>query len=165
MPCLILICRYKLLFMLFVTQGVCHGPRTMKRRRMQIFLIGCKLCLAFRLPTTFISEVFMLMTCLWALASTKNPPLLIHVLSLHPPPLQKDNVSNQREHLILLLANVHIRQLSKPEQQPKVLAFAKYTCERCVHMNPCVMILFTHFLLVIFSVRWSCARYSYEEAL
>jgi hypothetical protein len=83
----------------------------------------------------------------------KNPPLLIHVLSLHPPPLQKDNVSNQREHLILLLANVHIRQLSKPEQQPKVLAFAKYTCERCVHMNPCVMILFTHFLLVIFSVR------------
>ncbi|KAK1670165.1 hypothetical protein QYE76_058324 [Lolium multiflorum] len=33
---------------------------------------------------------------------------------------QKDNVSNQREHLILLLANVHIRQLSKPEQQPKL---------------------------------------------
>ncbi|KAK1401316.1 Callose synthase 2 [Heracleum sosnowskyi] len=30
---------------------------------------------------------------------------------------QKDNVSNQREHLILLLANVHIRQLPKPEQQ------------------------------------------------
>lgn len=33
--------------------------------------------------------------------------------------LQKDNVSNQREHLILLLANVHIRQ-SKPDQQPRV---------------------------------------------
>ncbi|KAK1611629.1 hypothetical protein QYE76_035302 [Lolium multiflorum] len=30
---------------------------------------------------------------------------------------QKDNVSNQREHLILLLANVHIRQILKPEQQ------------------------------------------------
>lgn len=28
---------------------------------------------------------------------------------------QKHNVSNQREHLILLLANVHIRQIPKPE--------------------------------------------------
>ncbi|GMY22214.1 callose synthase 1-like isoform X2 [Fagus crenata] len=33
---------------------------------------------------------------------------------------QKDNVENQREHLILLLANVHIRQLPKPDQQPKL---------------------------------------------
>ncbi|BBH04334.1 glucan synthase-like 12, partial [Prunus dulcis] len=33
---------------------------------------------------------------------------------------QKDNVANQREHLILLLANVHIRQFPKPEQQPKL---------------------------------------------
>ncbi|KAL2563608.1 hypothetical protein AAZV13_20G202301 [Glycine max] len=33
---------------------------------------------------------------------------------------QKHNVSNQREHLILLLANVHIRQFPKPDQQPKV---------------------------------------------
>ncbi|KAJ0966771.1 hypothetical protein J5N97_023688 [Dioscorea zingiberensis] len=32
---------------------------------------------------------------------------------------QKDNVANQREHLILLLANVHIRQF-KPDQQPKL---------------------------------------------
>nr|GFD04582.1 callose synthase 3 [Tanacetum cinerariifolium] len=32
----------------------------------------------------------------------------------------KDNVANQREHLILLLANVHIRQIPKPDQQPKV---------------------------------------------
>lgn len=35
--------------------------------------------------------------------------------------MQEDNVSNQREHLILLLANVHIRQIPKPDQQPKVL--------------------------------------------
>lgn len=34
--------------------------------------------------------------------------------------MQKDNVANQREHLILLLANVHIRQFPKPDQQPKV---------------------------------------------
>ncbi|KAL5549544.1 hypothetical protein UlMin_004775 [Ulmus minor] len=33
---------------------------------------------------------------------------------------QKDNVANQREHLILLLANVHMRQLPKPDQQPKL---------------------------------------------
>ncbi|KAM4073153.1 hypothetical protein ACB094_11G196100 [Castanea mollissima] len=33
---------------------------------------------------------------------------------------QKDNVENQREHLILLLANVHIRQLPRPDQQPKL---------------------------------------------
>ncbi|XP_021771975.1 callose synthase 3-like [Chenopodium quinoa] len=33
---------------------------------------------------------------------------------------QKDNVANQREHLILLLANVHIRQVPKPDQQPKL---------------------------------------------
>lgn len=32
---------------------------------------------------------------------------------------QKDNVANQREHLILLLANVHIRQ-PKPDHQPKL---------------------------------------------
>ncbi|GJZ81338.1 callose synthase 2-like protein, partial [Tanacetum coccineum] len=32
---------------------------------------------------------------------------------------QKDNVANQREHLILLLANVHIRQFPNPDQQPK----------------------------------------------
>ncbi|XP_015054888.1 callose synthase 3-like [Solanum pennellii] len=33
---------------------------------------------------------------------------------------QKDSVANQREHLILLLANVHIRQYPKPDQQPKL---------------------------------------------
>ncbi|KAJ3672326.1 hypothetical protein LUZ60_007047 [Juncus effusus] len=33
---------------------------------------------------------------------------------------QNDNVANQREHLILLLANVHIRQFPKPDQQPKL---------------------------------------------
>ncbi|KAE8037016.1 hypothetical protein FH972_009643 [Carpinus fangiana] len=33
---------------------------------------------------------------------------------------QEGNVANQREHLILLLANVHIRQFPKPDQQPKL---------------------------------------------
>ncbi|XP_070046038.1 callose synthase 3-like [Nicotiana tomentosiformis] len=38
---------------------------------------------------------------------------------------QKDNVANQREHLLLLLANVHIRQYPKPDQQPKEKQFRK----------------------------------------
>ncbi|KAJ4777890.1 Glucan synthase-like protein [Rhynchospora pubera] len=33
---------------------------------------------------------------------------------------QKDNVANQREHLFLLLANVHIRNVKTPEQQFKL---------------------------------------------
>ncbi|KAF8099487.1 hypothetical protein N665_0243s0050 [Sinapis alba] len=33
---------------------------------------------------------------------------------------QKDNVANQRENLILLLVNVHIRQSQRLEQQPKL---------------------------------------------
>ncbi|KAL8139202.1 hypothetical protein V2J09_005203 [Rumex salicifolius] len=33
---------------------------------------------------------------------------------------QKDNVANQREHLILLLANLHIRQYPKPDQRLKL---------------------------------------------
>ncbi|KAJ0019964.1 hypothetical protein Pint_31297 [Pistacia integerrima] len=33
---------------------------------------------------------------------------------------QKDNVANQREHLILLLANVHIRQFPKSDGQPEL---------------------------------------------
>lgn len=40
---------------------------------------------------------------------------------MHFLDVQKDNVANQREHLILLLANVHIRQFPKPDQQSKVL--------------------------------------------
>ncbi|KAL7216348.1 hypothetical protein ACSBR1_028319 [Camellia fascicularis] len=32
---------------------------------------------------------------------------------------QKDNVANQREHLILLLANVHIQRF-QPDQQPRL---------------------------------------------
>ncbi|KAL8142769.1 hypothetical protein V2J09_015801 [Rumex salicifolius] len=34
--------------------------------------------------------------------------------------LMFDNVANQREHLILLLANMHIRQYPKPDQRLKV---------------------------------------------
>lgn len=34
--------------------------------------------------------------------------------------MQKDNVRNQRENLIILLANVHIRLNPKPEPMNKV---------------------------------------------
>lgn len=47
----------------------------------------------------------------------------VHSRNCESLSLQKDNVSNQREHLILLLANVHIRQSPKTEQQAKVLIF------------------------------------------
>ena len=33
---------------------------------------------------------------------------------------QKDNVANQREHIILLLANVHMRRFPKADQHPKL---------------------------------------------
>uniref|UniRef100_A0A7N2LCH8 Uncharacterized protein n=1 Tax=Quercus lobata TaxID=97700 RepID=A0A7N2LCH8_QUELO len=42
---------------------------------------------------------------------------------------QKDNVENQREHLILLLANVRIRQFPKPDQQPKLRSCSDRTDE------------------------------------
>ena len=47
-----------------------------------------------------------------------NSFVMIHY---HLVNAQKDNVANQREHLILLLANGHIRQVQKLDQQPKVL--------------------------------------------
>ena len=75
-------------------------------------------------------------------------PLLIHVLKLQQSLLQKDNVSNQREHLILLLANVHIRRIPKLDQQPKVSSFPTYThAEVCAHGSLCneLMMLFTRF--------------------
>lgn len=40
--------------------------------------------------------------------------------------LQKDNVANQREHLILLLANVQMRQFPNSDQQAKVTFFFNY---------------------------------------
>lgn len=39
--------------------------------------------------------------------------------------LQRDNVRNQREHLILLLANVHIRLSPKPEPLTKARMLVK----------------------------------------
>ena len=45
----IITCRSKQLCMPLLTPGVCHGPRAMKRRLMQIFLNGFRPCLGFRL--------------------------------------------------------------------------------------------------------------------
>lgn len=60
--------------------------------------------------------------------------------------LQKDNVSNQREHLILLLANVHIRQIPKPDQQPKVSLLLN------VHIGACViLVVLVSFWCLLFS--------------
>ncbi|GMH27282.1 hypothetical protein Nepgr_029125 [Nepenthes gracilis] len=48
---------------------------------------------------------------------------------------QKHNVANQREHLILLLANVHIRQFPKPDQQPKLADSAVTEVMRKIFKN------------------------------
>jgi hypothetical protein len=45
--------------------------------------------------------------------------------------MQTDSVSNQREHLILLLANIHIRRNPKTDQQSKVF-FCKYSTTRLI---------------------------------
>ncbi|KAE9463007.1 hypothetical protein C3L33_05086, partial [Rhododendron williamsianum] len=47
-------------------------------------------------------------------------PMSYDGVMFHSIHVQKDNVANQREHLILLLANVHIRQFPKPDQQPRL---------------------------------------------
>ncbi|KAF6176470.1 hypothetical protein GIB67_033948 [Kingdonia uniflora] len=47
---------------------------------------------------------------------------------LHLFILQRDNVRNQREHLILMLANVHIRLVPKPEPLNKACSALYLTC-------------------------------------
>ncbi|KAI3968969.1 hypothetical protein MKX01_001446 [Papaver californicum] len=54
----------------------------------------------------------------WPSGTKKNEDILDWLQAMFG--FQKDNVANQREHLILLLANVHIRQFPKPDQQPKL---------------------------------------------
>ena len=69
--------------------------------------------------------------------------------------LQKDNVANQREHLILLLANVHIRQTPSPDPLNKVIDLVWLTilvntlnkCQR--EMNIYLML---HVMLLLSSV-------------
>lgn len=56
--------------------------------------------------------------------------LLTCIFHVYVLVLQRDNVANQREHLILLLANVHIRQFPKPDQQPKVCTLIFTIVER-----------------------------------
>ncbi|GKA82573.1 callose synthase 3, partial [Tanacetum coccineum] len=46
---------------------------------------------------------------------------LVCIDELEPFLLEKDNVANQREHLVLLLANVHARLMIEPNQQSKVM--------------------------------------------
>lgn len=49
--------------------------------------------------------------------------------------LQRDSVRNQREHLILLLANVHIRLSPKPEPLHKACTCFLLTCTKLDLLN------------------------------
>lgn len=108
--------RFKLLSLLFAIQEVFHGQKTIRRKLMKIFWTGFKLCLVFRCSflrysgnTHQMSYVNIMSYCV---------SQCYFVIGIDK---QKDNVANQREHLILLLANVHIRQFPKLDQQPKVI--------------------------------------------
>lgn len=67
------------------------------------------------LQAMFGFQVTSILFCV--IASLLSGTYVLHII------VQKDNVANQREHLILLLANVHLRQFPKPDQQPKVYFF------------------------------------------
>lgn len=54
--------------------------------------------------------------------------------------MQTDSVSNQREHLILLLANIHIRRNPKTDQQSKVLF--KYSITRLIWFKIITFLLY-----------------------
>ncbi|KAH9774697.1 callose synthase 2 [Citrus sinensis] len=64
------------------------------------------------LQAMFGFQVTSILFCV--IASILSGTHVLHII------VQKDNVANQREHLILLLANVHLRQFPKPDQQPKL---------------------------------------------
>lgn len=123
-----LICRFKLLYLLFVTPGVFLGPRIIGRKEMKTFWIGFSQCLGSR--CCILSLSYDLLCCCFHILLALQRSLLSYVnqcsLLFLLINFQKDNVANQREHLILLLANVHLRQLPKPEQQPKVCRLLKY---------------------------------------
>jgi hypothetical protein len=64
--------------------------------------------------------------------------------------MQTDSVSNQREHLILLLANIHIRGNPKTDQQSKVL-FCKYSTTKLISFkNSYFSSCFTTFKFFLF---------------
>lgn len=121
------ICRSKLQWLPFVIQGDFLGPRTTRKSKMKTFWTGSKQCLDFRwLFFCWSSSLFDLFLVFIVGESSSCsfviPDLLQgHLLLFMWIDMQKDNVANQREHLILLLANVHIRQFPKPDQQPKVI--------------------------------------------
>jgi hypothetical protein len=104
--------RSKLLLLLFATLEVFHGLKIMSIKLTRTSWIGCKLCLAFR-------QVKLLFVgyCIKLNLFTYFSVIFCQLLDM-----QTDSVSNQREHLILLLANIHIRRNPKTDQQSKVFS-------------------------------------------
>lgn len=120
----LLVYRLRQLFLRFgipvAWTGLVHSSKVARELEIWICLIGSEPCLGSR-------HVFLLPNRTWIgerLWQTNFFSCLHYIMTnkLCFPP-QKDNVRNQREHLILLLANNHIRLQPKPEPLNKVLSF------------------------------------------
>jgi hypothetical protein len=104
--------RSKLLLLLFATLEDFHGLKIMSIKLTRTSWIGCKLCLAFRQ-----GKLLFVGYCIKLNLFTYFSVIFCQLLDM-----QTDSVSNQREHLILLLANIHIRRNPKTDQQSKVFS-------------------------------------------
>lgn len=120
--------RLKLQLLLFVMFVVCLLLKTSKSGWLAwICLIGSSFVLDFKYVLSFFlknmtlqSIAFWTIIHLYFQFQLLRYNCLISFSSLCPP--QKGNVANQREHLILLLANSHIRQSHKQTLVSQVLA-------------------------------------------
>jgi hypothetical protein len=100
------------------------------QERQSIFFVGY--CMIYIIYVGFLQIYFPFFNIL----STSN--------------MQTDSVSNQREHLILLLANIHIRGNPKTDQQSKVL-FCKYSTTKLISFkNSYFSSCFTTFKFFLF---------------
>ena len=138
--------RSKLLLLLFAIQEVFHGLKLMSIKLMRTSWIGCKLCLAFRKGNLRFCWLLYDLYCLCQL----QPIYFLFFNILSTSDMQTDSVSNQREHLILLLANIHIRRNPKTDQQSKVF-FCKYSTTRLIWFkNSYFSSCFTTFMFFLF---------------
>lgn len=120
--------RSKLQWSPYVILEAFLGLRTTRKSKMKTYWIGSKRCLDFRCFLFFFVQYYPTILSLNSLLVNHVKSLVALIILLIQGnsllmqfDMQKDNVANQREHLILLLANVHIRQFPKPDQQPKVI--------------------------------------------
>lgn len=98
--------------------GLVHSSKLARELEIWICLIGSEPCLGSR-------HVFLVPNKTWIgerlwLTNFFCICIILWLTSCYVSSPQRDNVRNQREHLILLLANNHIRLHPKPEPLNKV---------------------------------------------